>query len=594
MTLIPQASLLWKAVGPFKKRALFLLAVLLVTGFVEALGIGMIIPLLTIVLGDSDYLGNTSGLLTRFSVYLRSLLSQDRLLVGMIIVVLGLYLVKTVLVILRTFFMVQFSNLVRGYWMSGILERYLFADYSELVSQKRGVLLNNLANEPLNAHRAMRRIIVYLSELTAALGMYVVMLVASWKLTLGLTAAAFPIVALLWGLIHRYSLSVGRKTLHLNQWILGHAEESLNALREVKAYALERQMLRIFNKRVDELLSIVLRFRTYIDVPAPIAEFLVILFLAAGLLYAEYLEGGSARAMIPLLGFFVIASHRLYVRLSRLISESMNIVSYLPSLQLVHDLMPDRQQGKTARGGIPVQRLEGDIVLDGVSYSYPSAGGSLFEKLSMRFPKGKVIGIIGRSGGGKSTLADLLCGLYPDYEGSIRVGKHDLRELDPSSWHRLIGLVTQEPFIFNTTIRENIMLSRPEASEDEMVAAAKKAYAHEFIARLPQGYDTVVSDRGALSVGQKQRIAIARAILRRPDLYIFDEATSALDPESEGHIRAFIEEARGEKTVIFITHRHSSIEAADVIYVLDHGRVVGSGSYRDLKLAVGGVAPERL
>ncbi|MGH9896398.1 MAG: ABC transporter ATP-binding protein, partial [bacterium] len=339
--------------------------------------------------------------------------------------------------------------------------------------------------------------------------------------------------------------------LQLNQGIMGQAEESLTALREVRAYGLEEQTVRIFNRRVDELLGIVLRFRTYVDVPAPIAEFLVILFLAAALLYAEYLQGGSAKAMIPLLGFFVIASHRLYVMLSRVISEGMNIVSYLPSLQLVHDLMPDSNGGKTPPAGIPVKKLEGDVVFDKVSYSYPGAGGRLFEKMSLRFPKGALIGIIGRSGAGKSTLADLLCGLYPDYEGSIIVGEHDLRDLDPNSWHRIIGLVTQEPFLFSTTIRENIMLGRPDATEDELVTAAKKAYAHEFVARLAQGYDTVVADRGALSVGQKQRIAIARAILRDPELYIFDEATSALDPESEGYVRAFIEEVRGEKTVVF-------------------------------------------
>ena len=596
MSLGHKIYLLWSTLCSFRKQAAILFLVMLFAALSEALGIGMIIPLLTVLLGSAPAESVNSEVFSKFARFLTTIFSEKTLLFGIASIFIAVFFTKMVLVILRTFLSIQFVNLLRRHWMSGVLERYLFADYSYMMSQEKGVLLNNLTHEPTNAAKALHRFLDYSSELIVCFGIYAMMFIASWQITMVLTGGAVIILVLFWGVSQRYSLSVGRKTIMLNQSLMARAEESLNALREVKAFALEKDILRIFKRRMDELLSIVLRFRTYLQVPVPAAEFFVVLIIVAGLLYARYGSGVSALAALPLLAFFAVASQKLYLKFSRIFSGSMSLASFLPSLDLVHNLMTSNDlQPKDSRSGrIAINKLDGDIVFDKVSYSYPNANGKLFEKISLRIPKGGMVGIVGQSGSGKSTLADLLCGLYPRYEGGIRIGRYDLRELDPSAWHKKIGLVTQEPFIFNTSIRENIMLGRQDVSEKEMVSAAIKAHAHEFIERLPEGYDTVVADRGTLSVGQKQRIAIARVILRDPEIYIFDEATSALDADSEKYIQAFIDGLGGKKTVLFISHRHNIIKNADIVYVLDHGRIVDSGLYHNLRRVAGSGASGNL
>ena len=590
LTPINQCSLLWMALRPFRLHATVLFLVMLFAASSEAMGLGMIIPLLAILLGDEAGPRLGFGRLSELEKFVRSLFSQETLLPGIGGIVLVVYLLKAILVILRSYLSLRFVNMLRRHWMGGVLERYLFSDHSRVVSQEKGVMLNNLTNETTNAGKALHRALEYLSEVTVCLAIYAMMLLASWKITLLLTAGAVIVLILFWGVSQRYSLSVGRETILLNQALMARAQEALNALREVKAYGLEREILRIFNQRTDELLKMVLRFRTFLEVPVPTSEFFVVVLLVAGLLYAEYGSGSSAVAMIPLLSFFAVSSQKLYGRLSRVFAGSMSLFSFLPSLELVHGIMSLAVESFVPRGRsrkVIIKQLDGDIIFDRVSFSYPDSREALFRNLSLRIPKGQIVGVMGRSGSGKSTLADLLCGLYPSYEGEIQVGRFDLREVDPNSWHRIIGLVTQEPFLFSTTIGENILMGRPGASFEDVISAARKAQAHEFIARLAKGYDTSVADQGFLSVGQKQRIAIARAILRDPEIYIFDEATSALDPEAETYIQAFIESLNGRKTVLVITHRHSNIVKADIVYVLDGGRIVESGMYGNLKTVAG-------
>jgi ATP-binding cassette subfamily B protein len=202
------------------------------------------------------------------------------------------------------------------------------------------------------------------------------------------------------------------------------------------------------------------------------------------------------------------------------------------------------------------------------------------------------VAIVGESGSGKSTLLKLLLGYYAPTEGRILVDGTDLGDFELAELRGGIGLVAQDPFIFNGTLRENIALGRPGATLEEVMQAARAAGLEEFIAALPQRYETVVGERGAnLSGGQRQRLAIARALLRRPEILIFDEATSHLDTATERAIQANLKAALAGKTVVLVAHRLSTIKDADLIYVLHKGRVVEQGTHREL-LAAGGVYAE--
>jgi subfamily B ATP-binding cassette protein MsbA len=252
----------------------------------------------------------------------------------------------------------------------------------------------------------------------------------------------------------------------------------------------------------------------------------------------------------------------------------MNIITFVPSLKLVNELYTSKLEREDLDKGIVVNQLKEDIIFKNVNFTHLGSK-PLFADITLNIQKGKTTAIVGASGAGKSTLVDLIVGFFKYNKGEILVNGIDLKKINLLSWRNLIGYVSQDIFLFNTTVRENILIGKPSASEEEILVVAKKANADLFIQALPQGYNTLLGERGLkLSGGQRQRIAIARAIIRDPELFIFDEATSSLDVESEKSIQESIYELAKEKTIIIIAHRLSTIENADVIYILDKGCIV--------------------
>jgi ATP-binding cassette subfamily B protein len=234
--------------------------------------------------------------------------------------------------------------------------------------------------------------------------------------------------------------------------------------------------------------------------------------------------------------------------------------------------------------------VHGEVRFDDVSFSYHRDGKRLaLEDVSFTVPAGKFAALVGHSGAGKTTCAYLLPRLYDVTSGRITVDGHDLRDVTLESLTGAIGMVNQEPFLFHDTVRANLRYARPDATDDELEAAARAANIHEVIERLPYGYDTVVGERGyRLSGGEKQRVAIARAILKDPEILVLDEATSSVDTHTERQIQDALERLTKGRTVLAIAHRLSTILKADLIVVLSEGRVVERGRHREL-LARGGV-----
>jgi ATP-binding cassette subfamily B protein len=268
--------------------------------------------------------------------------------------------------------------------------------------------------------------------------------------------------------------------------------------------------------------------------------------------------------------------------LQRLASVNLKIQDALVAVDRLYQVMDmEVEQGgpekKAAFAGVREA-----IELREVAFRY-GCRGNVLEKVSLRIPAGRTIAIVGESGSGKSTLLKLLMGFYAPTEGRILVDGTDLRDFTLASWRGRIGQVAQEPFIFNSTLRDNIALGRPEATLEEIIAAARAAGLDEFIAGLPERYETVIGERGAnLSGGQRQRLAIARALLRQPEILIFDEATSHLDTATERAIQKNLKSALAGKTVVLVAHRLSTIKGADYIYVLHEGRIVEEGTHPQL------------
>jgi ATP-binding cassette subfamily B protein len=252
------------------------------------------------------------------------------------------------------------------------------------------------------------------------------------------------------------------------------------------------------------------------------------------------------------------------------------------SVRMLGEVMNRPPEGKGGAAALRPQ-FNGQIVFDNVTFRYPGSSVAALDGASFTIEAGSVVGIVGRSGSGKTTLAKLIQGLYPAQEGVIRFDGVDAREIDLSHLRRQVGVVLQENFLFRGTVRENLVMTKPDATFDEVVAAAQAAGADEFIERLPQGYDTFLEENASnLSGGQKQRLSIARSLIAQPRVLILDEAASALDPESEAIFINNLAKIAVGRTVVMISHRLSTLVNADSILVMQRGRLADCGKHEEL------------
>jgi ATP-binding cassette subfamily B protein len=246
----------------------------------------------------------------------------------------------------------------------------------------------------------------------------------------------------------------------------------------------------------------------------------------------------------------------------------------------IMDIEPDIKDNKNAK---TLENVKGSIIIENLTFKYTSSESWVLQDINMVIPAGKTIALVGESGAGKTTIASLIPRFYEAQKGSISIDGNNIMDLKQKSLRKNIGIVQQNVFLFDTTIRENIIYGNPLATEEEVIEAARKANILTFIQSLPEGFDTLTGERGVkLSGGQKQRISIARAFLKNPPILIFDEATSSLDTESEAYIQAAMEELSQNRTTIIIAHRLSTVRNADLLYVINEGKIMEEGTHTEL------------
>jgi ATP-binding cassette subfamily B protein len=302
---------------------------------------------------------------------------------------------------------------------------------------------------------------------------------------------------------------------------------------------------------------------------------IVILWFGGCRVIAGALTVGQLLFFYTLLGY-------LLEPMAHLASVNLQMQDALVAVDRLYQVLDVELEQPAAEQKLTFHGVAEAIEFQDVGFQY-GCRAPVLEKLNLTIPAGKTVAVVGESGSGKSTLLKLLMGFYPPSSGRLLVDGVDQREFDLASWRSRIGLVSQDAFVFNGTLRENIALGCPSATLDDVMAAARAAGLDEFIAALPERFETVVGERGAnLSGGQRQRLAIARALLRQPDILIFDEATSHLDTATERAIQETMRTALAGKTVVLVAHRLSTIRSADLIYVLHRGKVAESGTHRQL------------
>lgn len=285
--------------------------------------------------------------------------------------------------------------------------------------------------------------------------------------------------------------------------------------------------------------------------------------------------------IIPLIGTFAYSALKILPRLSSISGSNMQIMNTYPALERIYEFLNETQYNTIKNGTVSFSTLTSDIVFEDVGFQYYE-GQDLIKGVNLTIHKNQMTALVGHSGSGKSTIVSLLLRYYDVTKGRITINGIDLREYDIATFLTKVGYVSQDTFIFNASIRENIAFGG-QYTDDQIAEAARKANIHSFIAALPQAYDAIVGDQGLkLSGGEKQRIAIARALVREPEFLVLDEATSNLDNESEAIVQASINQISETITTFIIAHRLSTIRKADVIYVMSKGRVVESGGHMEL------------
>lgn len=462
-------------------------------------------------------------------------------------------------------------------------EKVIREEHEFFQQHSTGRLMSSLMNDIEKIQVGVSQMLAdWLRQIFSATAFIYVLFHADWRLALASTTV-LPFVLL-------PTARLGKRIRRTTRSAQDHAAEMNQILQEgfsghvvVKAFTAERIESDRFRAAAQRFKKASLRYIAMQALPSPIIEFLGALTIVGLLTYART-QIKADQMQVGDFMQFVVALLLLYEPVKRLTGIHNIFQQAIGASQRVFEYI-DRPQEIVERTGAPkLREFRDSIVFDDVTFRYPNApNGFGIEGLTLEVRRGEVVALVGPSGAGKSTLAALLPRFYDVNGGSVRIDGKNIRDVSLESLRRLIAIVAQDTFLFNDTVSNNIRYGRPEASMDEIREAARNALAEEFILGLPQGFDTVIGERGTkLSGGQRQRISIARAILSDAPILILDEATSQLDTESEVLVQSALANLMQGRTVIVIAHRLSTIRRADRIVVIDAGRISEEGTHEEL------------
>ena len=408
-----------------------------------------------------------------------------------------------------------------------------------------------------------------------------IMLMLNVKLTI-VALIAFPFYAFSVKFFFGRLRDLTRKRSQALAGVQSYLHERVQGMSIIKTFTLEKHEQKLFDKANGEFLDKAVdqtiwnaKAFAVVNTITDIAPLLVIA-------YAGY-EAINGRLSVGTMAAFVAYIERLYSPLRRLVNSSTTLTQSFASMDRVFELMDEGYDIVDKEGATKLENSKGDVTFSNVSFQYDKDGNTILNNVNLHINAGETVAFVGMSGGGKSTIISLIPRFYDVTGGSVLVDGQDVRDVTIESLRKQVGLVLQDNILFSDSVKSNILMGNPDATDEEVFAAAKAANAHEFIMELPEGYDTKVGERGVkLSGGQKQRVAIARVFLKNPTILVLDEATSALDLESESLIQDSLEKLASNRTTIIVAHRLSTITHADKIFVIDHGELKEMGTHHEL------------
>ncbi len=509
--------------------------------------------------------------------------SRKDTLINFCWLILFIALISNVFVYLQGFFMAYVQQSVVRDFRNRLFEKYQRLSLSFFHRQRTGQLISRVTNDVVVLNETLdlgfNQLVVDSFTVVLLLGF---LLLLSWKLTL-LAALVLPAV---FGFIYwmgkklrKYSFRSQEKMADVNSIL----EESIANVRIVKAYAMENFEIKKFFKATTEFFRALLRMTRIRHLASPVNDILIVFAGIAILIYAgtRIIEGGGEMDAGDFMTF-IIAMFSMIKPVKNLFRIHIKIQEGMAASERIFNIIDTPIQVSESPAAIRKEAFESLIKYDHVSFAYLS-GEPVITDVSLEVKRGEVVALVGPSGAGKSTLFDLLPRFYDPQRGRITIDAIDIKDIKLDSLRHMLGIVTQETYLFNDTIKNNIAYGLASTPFEDIEKAARVANAHNFITEFEKGYDTLVGNRGVrLSGGQRQRIAIARAMLKNPQILIFDEATSALDTEAELLVQEAIDRLMKDRTTLVIAHRLSTIINANRILVLDRGRIIEEGRHDEL------------
>ena len=547
-----------------------------VAGWLEALGIALLFPLFTA--GSGAAMDSLSRSLSHVIDFFHVAHTPG----GVLPVIVGLFVGKGVLLYLAHLTQVDAAERMTRTQRRRLLSALGSADFRHVAEQNAGFATNLLVSEVSRASLGLVYFVRTLAPALNAVVLFLVVLAIDWHLTvvcvgMGLVMIAF--LRLSGGAARRHSRVATDESARMSSLVV----QTFQAAKYLRATA----GFDVFEDRVIRSSERVLvAERGQGRAGSALLAFsqpILILFLCGLLYYRAAVLGEPVASLFVVLVYFL----RIMTELFMLQTSWQSFCAYMGSVDVVEQTIRVTEARREVSGAAPYAGIAEGLRCDALTFEY-EPGRPVLRDVSLMVPRCTTVAFVGASGSGKSTLVDLMTGTLKPTAGSVRIDGRALSELDLAGLRRRIGYVPQEAIVFEDTVANNIALWRPNVDRTRIEAAARHAHAASFIEALPLGYEAPIGDRGTmLSGGQRQRLAIARELVKAPDVLVLDEATSALDSASERAIQASIEELRGTMTILLIAHRLSTVRTADRIYVLDGGRIAEEGTYDELCAAGG-------
>ena len=513
--------------------------------------------------------------------------TEEKALLLVVVIVIFTFLFKNIAGYLASFHMMHLRNGVTAKLRNVMYNKVISLPVSFYSEKRKGDVMARMlgdVGEVQNSFFMLLELIV--KEPLTIVFSIVMMFTFSWKLTL-FVFIFIPISGLIISRIGKNLKSQSLKAQNEGGYMISLVEETLTGLKVVKSYNAEPVFKNKFGSSIDRLLNLSNKIGKKNNLAGPLSEVMgiitiaILLYYGGSLVLVDKLADGSPALQGPVFLAFMGLAYNILTPAKAISKASYAVKNGIAAADRVFEILEQENTVDTKIDAVKKTDFNDKVTIENINFRYGDE--NVLKNFSITVPKGKTVALVGQSGSGKSTIANLLTRFYDVQEGAIKIDGVDIKDMNIHSLRGLMGLVTQDSILFNDTIKNNILIGKPDATDEEIIDALKVANAFEFVNDLPLGIETNIGDAGGkLSGGQKQRLSIARAVLKNPPIMILDEATSALDTESEKFVQVALENMMQNRTSIVIAHRLSTIQKADNIIVMQKGEIVEQGTHTEL------------